>query len=74
MLDFNNTSVRSEKMSGCDNCVNTELLYHVQVLPFISGVVFDSVEKHHLTPTLHNDVGEMLGRVNSELKVCKGQY
>lgn len=46
-----------------------ELRYHVRVLPFISGEVFDSVDKKFLTPMLLQEVGEMIGKVDKELKV-----
>lgn len=49
--------------------VMPKLLYHVRVLPFIPGQVFDSIEKEQITPMLLHEIGEMLGRVNKELKV-----
>ena len=56
-------------MSSTSSCKQPELRYHVRVLVFIPGQVFDSVDKQHLTPALLQEVGEMIGKLNREVKV-----
>lgn len=56
------------------SCTGTEKLsYHVCVLSFIAGKVFDHVDKKYLTPILMHEVGELLGKMDKELMVFSKQ-
>lgn len=59
----------AKELAGEGKSTQSELQYHVQVFPFIAGEVLDSVGKQYMTPTLLQEVGEMIGKLNKELKV-----
>ena len=66
----------AEIKSGDDFTVSKEgvgdvrgLSYHVSVLSFIPGYVFDSIDKTLLTSAMLFQVGEMVGIVDKELRV-----
>lgn len=46
-----------------------KLEYHVRLLTYVPGELFDNVDKKYLTPTLLRDVGETLGIMDKDLKV-----
>lgn len=54
-----------------DTAIKQEMKYHLRLLPYIPGELFDHVEKQHLTPQLLNDVGEVLATIDKELKVIE---
>ena len=65
------TCVDSSTMNNGDDSIEGvgDVSYHVSVLSFIPGCVFDGIDKTLLTSAMLFQVGEMIGIVDKELRV-----
>ena len=61
---MNNAIISNEGVGDVEN-----LSYHISVVSFIPGCVFDSIDKTLLTSAMLFQVGEMFGIVDKELRV-----
>lgn len=63
----------SEMINGENRDIETRddqgIKYHMWLLTFISGELFDSVEKKFLTPSLLTEVGKALATLDKDLQV-----
>ena len=80
LLTADETSRDTQDSNGVDMVVSasrstsakaTSQRYHVRLLSYIPGEMFDVVEKEYLTPAVLSDVGETLATIDKELKVLK---
>ncbi len=55
--------------SLCEEAAGSTGTYAVRVLHYVSGELFDKIEKHYITPKLLREAGAFLGKLDVALKV-----
>ncbi len=55
--------------SLCEEAAGSTETYAVRILHYVSGELFDKIEKRYLTPKLMREAGAFLGKLNAALQV-----